>query len=163
MRASTRNQHGAAKRRKYSKRVGVKMWESQLRKGSLALAVLATLRHGRLYGSEIRHRLEQIAGLTVTEGVIYPILRRLGKTDLLETEWVDPAAGQSRRYFALTSRGHQYLTELSNTWNAFAGGMDRMLAIPDSNHLRIPECGLRDAAPSEAPIKPLHQSAASAG
>ncbi len=117
-----------AKRRKYTKRVGVKMWESQLRKGSLALAVLATLRNGRLYGSEIRDRLERIAGLTVTEGVIYPILRRLGKTECLEIEWVDPAVGQCRRCFALTSRGHQYLAELSNTWTEFAGAMDRMLA-----------------------------------
>jgi PadR family transcriptional regulator len=140
VRASANNVHGATKRRRYTKRTGAKMWESQLRKGSLMLAVLATLRHGRLYGSEIRRRLEQIAGLTVAEGVIYPILRRLRKTDFLETEWIDPAVGQPRRYFALTSRGHQYLTELSTTWTEFAGSMDRMLAISHSNRVQCPEC-----------------------
>jgi PadR family transcriptional regulator PadR len=133
------------------------MWESQLRKGSLMLAVLATLRHGRLYGSEIRRRLEQIGGLTVAEGVIYPILRRLRKTDFLETEWIDPAVGQPKRYFALTSRGHQYLTELSNTWNAFAGSMDRMLATPHRTRGQSAECDL--ATLSESPTEPLHTGA----
>jgi PadR family transcriptional regulator, regulatory protein PadR len=129
MRASASNECGAATRRKYAKRIGAKMWESQLRKGSLMLAVLATLRHGRLYGPEIRRRLELIAGIEVSEGVMYPILRRLRKTDLIQTEWIDPVDGQPRRYFVLTSDGHRYLTELSNTWNEFAGGMDRMLAM----------------------------------
>jgi PadR family transcriptional regulator PadR len=118
------------------------------------LAVLATLRHGRLYGSEIRRHLEQTAGLTVAEGVIYPILRRLRKTDFLETEWIDPAVGQPRRYFALTGRGHQYLTELSNTWNEFAGRMDRMLATPHQMHVQSAECDL--ATPSESSTEPLH-------
>jgi PadR family transcriptional regulator, regulatory protein PadR len=158
--ASTGNERDVVKRRKYRKRVGVKMWESQLRKGSLALAVLATLRHGRLYGSEIRSRLEQIAGLTVTEGVIYPLLRRLGKTEFLETEWIDPAAGQSRRYFALTHRGHQYLAELSNTWSEFADGMDRMLAMPPMGHRQHPERDALNTARSEASSELPHQGAA---
>jgi PadR family transcriptional regulator PadR len=133
------------------------MWESQLRKGSLMLAVLAALRHGRLYGSEIRHCLAQTAGLTVAEGVIYPILRRLGKTEFLKTEWVDPEAGHPRRYFALTSRGHQYLTELSNTWNEFAGSMDRMLATPHGTHGQSAECD--QAAFSESSTQRLHTGA----
>jgi PadR family transcriptional regulator PadR len=163
VRASPGNEHGVTKRRRYTKRTGAKMWESQLRKGSLMLAVLATLRHGRLYGSEIRRRLEQIAGLTVAEGVLYPILRRLRKTDFLETEWIDPAVGQPRRYFALTSRGHQYLAELSNTWTEFAGSMDRMLAISQGAHVQCPECDPPDAALSGARREPLRRGAASAG
>jgi PadR family transcriptional regulator, regulatory protein PadR len=160
VRASTRNEHGETKRRRYTKRIGAQMWESQLRKGSLMLAVLATLRDGRLYGSEIRRRLEQIAGLTVAEGVIYPILRRLRKTNFLETEWINPVVGQPRTYFALTSRGHQYLAELSNTWNEFTGGMDRMLATPHRTHAEPPECDL--ATHSESPAEPLYKGATAA-
>jgi PadR family transcriptional regulator, regulatory protein PadR len=107
---------------------GLEKWESQLRKGSLSLAVLATLSDGRLYGVEIRCRLEQIAGFTVAEGVIYPILRRLSKMGHVEAEWVEPEVGHPRRYFRLSASGHRHVLELSRTWNEFAGGMNRMLA-----------------------------------
>lgn len=134
LQASTSEEYGVAKRRRYAKRIGTQMWESQLRKGSLMLAVLATLRHERLYGSEIRRRLEQLAGLTVSDSVIYPLLRRLQKTDFLETERIEPAVGQSKRYFALSRSGHEYLSELSNIWKEFADGMDRVLATSHRTH-----------------------------
>ena len=47
-------------------------WEVQLRKGSLSLAVLATVWDRERYGLEILRRLEQVAGFTVAEGTIYP-------------------------------------------------------------------------------------------
>ena len=159
VRAPASSERGVATRRKYTKRIGAKMWESQLRKGGLALAVLATLRHGRLYGPEIRRRLELIAGMAVSEGVMYPLLRRLRKTELIQTEWIDPLVGQPRRYFALTSRGGEYLIELSNTWNEFAGGMDRMLALSRARHSQSPECDLSDATLSEVSTEPLYLSA----
>jgi hypothetical protein len=43
VRASTNEEYCVAKRRRYTKRIGTKMWESRLRKGSLLLAVLAIL------------------------------------------------------------------------------------------------------------------------
>jgi PadR family transcriptional regulator, regulatory protein PadR len=110
---------------------GLEKWESQLRKGSLSLAVLATLCDGQLYGVEIRCRLEEIAGFTVVEGVIYPILRRLSKMGFVEAEWVEPEVGHPRRYFRLTPAGRRCVLELSRTWNEFAGGMNRMLAASD--------------------------------
>jgi PadR family transcriptional regulator, regulatory protein PadR len=161
--ASTSNEHCIAKRRKYTKRIGVKMWESQLRKGGLMLAVLATLRHGRLYGPEIRRRLELIAGMAVSEGVMYPLLRRLRKTDLIQTEWIDPVVGQPRRYFGLTSDGHQYLAELSMTWNEFSGGMDRMLAMSDRTHTQCREFDPPDATHSVAFGEPLLEDVTSDG
>ena len=45
-------------------------WEVQLRKGSLGLAVLASLWEGRLYGLEILKRLSSGADLNVPEGKI---------------------------------------------------------------------------------------------
>ncbi len=118
---------------------GLGNWESQLRKGSLSLAVLAILCDGRLYGVEIRCRLAQIAGFTVAEGVIYPILRRLGKLGFVEAEWVDPDVGHPRRYFRLSASGRRYVLELSRTWNEFAGGMNRVLAASSARiHDQLP-------------------------
>ena len=50
-------------------------WETQLRKGGLTLAVLASLWEGRLYGLDILRRLQSSADLTVSEGAIYQAAR----------------------------------------------------------------------------------------
>jgi PadR family transcriptional regulator PadR len=127
--------------------MGVDMWQSQLRKGSLTLAVLASLWDGPLYGSEIRCRLERVAGIVVSEGVIYPILRRLGKTNFVETVWVEPEAGSPRRYFRLTSSGRRHASELWSRWSEFTGGMHRMLAI--STYLGEQRASERESPPVE--------------
>jgi PadR family transcriptional regulator PadR len=107
-------------------------WESQLRKGSLMLAVLATLRDTTLYELEIRSRLEQIAGFSVSEGVLYPILRRLRRMSLVEAEWVEPEVGHPRRYFRLTADGRRALVDLTSAWLMFTEGMQRILAAEES-------------------------------
>ena len=80
--------------------------------------------------------------MKVSEGVIYPLLRRLRKTDLIQTEWIDPVDAKPRIYFALTSDGRAYLTELANTWSQFSAGMDRMLAMSDGTHNQYGEINL---------------------
>jgi PadR family transcriptional regulator PadR len=103
-------------------------WEIQLRKGSLSLAVLASLRNGELYGLEILRRLEQIANFTVAEGTIYPLLNRLKTAGFIESDWVEAEAGHPRKYFRLTVGGRRYLIGLTRTWHEFARGMDQLLA-----------------------------------
>jgi PadR family transcriptional regulator PadR len=104
------------------------MWQSQLRKGSLSLAVLAILSEGPLYSGEIRARLDERAGILVAEGVLYPILRRLAKECLVESQWIEPAVGHPRRYFRLTPEGREHAIELSRLWGEFARAMNRVLS-----------------------------------
>lgn len=54
----------------------VAAWQSQLRKGSLELAVLLALRRRRQYGLELVDLLNQ-ANLGISDGSIYPLLSRL--------------------------------------------------------------------------------------
>ena len=103
-------------------------WESQLRKGGLGLAVLATLWPGRLYGLEILRRLESGAGLAVQEGTIYPLLSRLKADGLVDAEWVQAEAGHPRKYYGLTDPGRRRLREMTAGWRSFAGGLERLLA-----------------------------------
>ena len=103
-------------------------WESQLRKGSLALAVMATLRKGDSYGLEILRLLKADASFTVAEGTIYPILARLKAAGFVDSEWVEADAGHPRKYFRLTVNGRRYLKLVSRAWYEFAQGMDRLLA-----------------------------------
>jgi PadR family transcriptional regulator PadR len=103
-------------------------WETQLRKGGLGLAVLATLWNGRLYGLEMLRRLEAQAGLTVPEGTIYPLLSRLKAEGLVASEWVEAEAGHPRKYYSLTDRGRIRVREMAGAWKSFAAGLGRLLA-----------------------------------
>lgn len=122
-------------RREYRKRVGVEMWQSQLRKGSLDLAVLASLWDGPLDRPQICHRLERMAGIEVVQGVIYPILRRLRSARWIETQWVEIEVGHPRQLFCLTDSGRQSAMELSCRWSKFADGMNRMLGTLSASEI----------------------------
>ena len=112
-------------------------WEVQLRKGSLGLAVLAVLWEGRLYGLELLRKLESVAGLSVPEGTIYPLLSRLNAAGFVESEWVEAEAGHPRKYYRLTANGRLYTREIANTWIEFTSGLTRLLApIEDKSHAK---------------------------
>ena len=108
-------------------------WETQLRKGGLGLAVLATLWPGRLYGLEMLRRLDADAGLSVPEGTIYPLLSRLKAEGLVTSEWVESAAGHPRKYYALTELGRRRVRDMAAGWRAFATGLERLLAPLDGD------------------------------
>ena len=103
-------------------------WETQLRKGGLTLAVLASLWEGRLYGLDILRRLQSSAELTVSEGAIYPLLNRLRGEGLIASEWVEAEAGHPRKYYALTEAGRRRVRDLATVWTRFAGGLEVLLA-----------------------------------
>ena len=103
-------------------------WETQLRKGGLTLAVLASLWEGRLYGLDILRRLQSSADLTVSEGAIYPLLNRLRGEGLVASEWVEAEAGHPRKYYALTEAGRRRVRDLATVWTRFAAGLEILLA-----------------------------------
>jgi len=106
----------------------VAKWETQLRKGGLGLAVLATLWNGRLYGLEMLRRLDSEAGMSVPEGTIYPLLNRLKTEGLVASEWVEAAAGHPRKYYSLTDAGRARVRDMAASWTSFAAGLERLLA-----------------------------------
>ncbi|MGD0901749.1 MAG: PadR family transcriptional regulator [Terracidiphilus sp.] len=103
-------------------------WEVQLRKGSLELAILASLWEGRLYGLEILRHLETSSDLIVVEGTAYPLLNRLRALGLVETEWVESDSGHPRKYYRLTAAGRHRAMEMSSIWARFSASMNNLLA-----------------------------------
>lgn len=103
-------------------------WEIQLRKGSLELAILASLWDGKLYGLEILRHLESNSDLVVVEGTVYPLLSRLRALGLLNSEWVESDSGHPRKYYQLTAAGRQRALEMARVWAEFAGRMNGLLA-----------------------------------
>ena len=103
-------------------------WEVQLRKGSLELAILASLWSNRLYGLEILRHLESNSDLIVVEGTVYPLLSRLRALGLGDSEWVESDSGHPRKYYRLTPAGRQRALEMSRTWTRFSSSMNNLLA-----------------------------------
>jgi len=106
----------------------IQKWEVQVRKGSLELAILASLWGGRLYGLEILRRLEDGSGLTVPEGTVYPLLTRLRDDGLVAAEWVEGEAAHPRKYYRLTPKGRRQAQQMQRSWSSFAGSLERLLA-----------------------------------
>jgi PadR family transcriptional regulator PadR len=101
-------------------------WAAQLRKGSLELALLATLWHEPLYGLEILRRLKA-SGLTVAEGTLYAILNRLRSEALVASEWRDAGSGHPRKYYTLTESGRASTKNMAAVWQEFSGRIDTIL------------------------------------
>ena len=106
-------------------------WNEQLRRGSLDLAILLTLSTSRRYGLAIIQHLEAFTDLVVTEGTIYPILGRLTREQLLESEWVEGEAAHPRKYYRLTRLGAKRLADMKGDWRAFAEKIERLMVASD--------------------------------
>jgi PadR family transcriptional regulator PadR len=97
----------------------------ELRRGSLVLAVLATLRAER-YGYTLRKELAD-AGLGIEEGALYPMLRRLEDQGLLASEWREEDK-RNKRFYRLSERGAALLDDLSGEWRGINAALDRLLS-----------------------------------
>lgn len=79
----------------------------QIRKGILELSILGCLYHESHYGYSMIKALSGEGNISLTEGTIYPILSRLAKEELVNSEWVESKLGPPRKYYSLTSKGKQ--------------------------------------------------------
>jgi PadR family transcriptional regulator PadR len=80
---------------------------TQLRKGILELAILACLSRGRHYGYSLVRTISGDKDIDLSEGTIYPILGRLAKEGLVQSEWVESSQGPPRKYYTLTLKGEE--------------------------------------------------------
>lgn len=89
--------------------------KAQMRKGVLEYCILAILKDGEAYTSDLLLALKQ-AKMIVVEGTIYPLLTRLKNSGLLEYRWEESTSGPPRKYYQLTPNGVAFLNELNETW-----------------------------------------------
>ncbi|GLY91153.1 PadR family transcriptional regulator [Actinoallomurus iriomotensis] len=97
---------------------------TQMRRGALPYCVLALLRQEQRYGVEIVGLLGEVDGMVTSEGTVYPLLSRLRRQGLVETTWQESAAGPPRRYYRLTSAGHQALRDFAGEWERFSDAVE---------------------------------------
>ena len=82
--------------------------------------VLSVLAEGESYGYEIIQRVRELSGGTIqwSEGMLYPVLHRLERDGLIESEWKEADTGRERKYYFLNSKGRKALDGQRQQWLA---------------------------------------------
>jgi len=80
--------------------------------------VLSILSEGESYGYAIIQRVRELSAETIewTEGMLYPVLHRMEKEGLIESNWQQSENGRERKYYRLTSKGGKVLQSEKNQW-----------------------------------------------
>jgi PadR family transcriptional regulator PadR len=96
----------------------------ELRRGTLILAVLGTLRTEK-YGYTLKTELGSL-GIEIEEGALYPMLRRLEAQGLLTSEWREDAKRQ-KRFYRLSADGAAALEKLTKEWRGMNASLESIL------------------------------------
>lgn len=97
----------------------------QFKKGVLELCVLALLDKQDRYGYELVQKISN--QISISEGSVYPLLRRLTKEDYFTTYLQESSEGPSRKYYKLTDHGRKYLHEMLEEWKEFTDGVNQLI------------------------------------
>jgi len=103
--------------------------KTQLLQGTLDLLILRILELGPNHGWGISGRLQQISkdGLKTSQGSLYPALHRLEMRGEVKSEMTASENNRRARVYTITRAGRKRLHQETETWEAFALSMRRIL------------------------------------
>jgi PadR family transcriptional regulator PadR len=80
--------------------------------------VLAILAEGDNYGYAIIKRVSELSAgrLQWTDGMLYPVLHRLERQDLVAAKWGVSETGRRRKYYRITKQGLEQLALQRAQW-----------------------------------------------
>ncbi|WMJ79848.1 PadR family transcriptional regulator [Clostridium sp. MB40-C1] len=99
--------------------------DTQLKKGVLELCVLSVLKDKDCYGYELVTEISK--SIEISDGTIYPILRRLTKEGYFNTYLKESTEGPPRKYYSLTEAGERKRIELTEEWYEFVKAVNRVI------------------------------------
>jgi len=100
---------------------------AQMRRGTLQYCVLSLLADEERYGFDLVRGLAEMDGMVTSEGTIYPLLSRLRRDGLVESNWQESSSGPPRRYYKLTSAGRSALDAFRIEWRRFRDAVDHFV------------------------------------
>ena len=98
---------------------------SQMRKGVLEYCILSILAKREAYASSIIEELKT-ANLIVVEGTLYPLLIRQKNQGLLSYRWEESTQGPPRKYYCITQKGREQLSEMDTAWQEMVQAIDTL-------------------------------------
>ena len=102
---------------------------TQLKKGTLELCVLGALSRTDRYGYELVEIISK--HIDISEGTIYPLLRRCMNDGLFDSYLKESDQGPPRKYYKLTDRGRAIYREQRREWDSFSASMNKLLEEVD--------------------------------
>lgn len=105
------------------------MSKTELLKGSTSMILLSLLAEKEMYGYEITEKIQDLSEgyLTYKEGTLYPALKRLELSGLVESYWENSSDGPRRKYYRITKTGKKALGDQKREWNLFQKVVHRIV------------------------------------
>ncbi|MCJ1661538.1 PadR family transcriptional regulator [Staphylococcus sp. NRL 18/288] len=103
---------------------------AQFKKGALELIVLLIIKKEDQYGYSLVQNISRY--ITIAEGTVYPLLRRLVQNGELFTYYQPSTEGPSRKYYSITNQGQERLKILKEEWHLFSEAVNQF--IKESEH-----------------------------
>ena len=97
----------------------------QLKKGVLEMCVFKLLEKRDWYGYELISEISK--SIVISEGTIYPLLRRVKNDGYVTTYLKESQSGPPRKYYKLTDEGKNVSKQLTTEWVDFAGKVNKFL------------------------------------
>ena len=101
------------------------LWPRELVAASATPMVLSVLSHGESYGYAIIKRVAELTDgeMQWTDGMLYPVLHRLEKQGLIESEWRVGESGKKRKYYRMKDEGKKQLAESKRRWGIVSAAL----------------------------------------
>lgn len=98
--------------------------------------ILSILTRGEMYGYQIIQHVTELSGgnLEWSEGMLYPVLHRMEKDGLIQSQWQISENGRKRKYYHLTKQGREELEKDRQEWMKVHDLLTRLwspLSLPD--------------------------------
>ena len=84
-----------------------------------------------MYGYELVEKVSKI--VEVSEGTIYPILKRLTNEGLFETYTMESTEGPIRKYYHITSIGLKTMNQELKEWQKFSKSVNAFIERSQNN------------------------------
>ena len=93
--------------------------------------LLSILAEGESYGYALMQRIRELSGgeMEWTEGMLYPVLHRLEREELITSEWKAADNGRQRKYYQLNRTGRRALQEERRQWLAVNQTLNKLWEI----------------------------------
>ncbi len=97
----------------------------QFKKGVLELCVLSLLTKRDFYGYELVEYISKY--INISEGTIYPLLRRFRTEGYVSTYLQESQEGPPRKYYKITEKGEKNYEKLLVEWDDFIIGVNEII------------------------------------
>ena len=106
---------------------------TDLVQGTLDLLVLKILALQPLHGWALSQRLKQVSGdvLQVSDGSLYPALRKLEQQGWIRAEWKPTENNRRAKFYSLTRLGRRHLEKEAASWERISAAISGVLRLTE--------------------------------